>query len=65
MASDSLNIYQLIEELQRGANALDKMMMFTDVKKLSQTDTFVRIVQEQVKSAKKLAGILGIEIEKE
>jgi len=65
LASDSANIYGLIEDLERGAKGLGKLMMFTDVKKLSESETFVRILREQVKAAKKLAGLLGIEIEKE
>lgn len=65
MANDNLNIYQLIDDLERGAKALDKMLMFTDIKKLAESQTFVKILTNQVQTANKLAGILGIEIEKD
>ena len=65
MASDSLNIYQLIEDLQRGAKAMETMLMYTEIKKLAESERFVKILTIQVQTANKLAGILGIEIEKE
>lgn len=63
MASNSLNIYQLIDDLERGAKALDKMLMFTDVKNLAESTAFVKILTNQVMTANKLAGILGIKID--